>query len=84
MVLVCNQNLFEKAKILGVTDFIQTQGFSRRTWYPDMKLLHGKKTGEQLAKHRLGDKSVGMMFLYWGFFFMLELTEFAQRMFARP
>jgi endoribonuclease Dicer len=62
MILVCNQNLFEKAKVLGIPDYIQTQGFSRRTWYPDMKLLHGKKTGDLAVKnnvHKLGDKSVG-------------------------
>ncbi|KAF8247196.1 hypothetical protein K440DRAFT_584862 [Wilcoxina mikolae CBS 423.85] len=61
MILICNQNLFEKAKIIGIPDFIQTQGFSRRTWYPEMKLLHGKKTGELAVKnnvHKLGDKSV--------------------------
>jgi endoribonuclease Dicer len=61
MILICNQNLFQKARTIGIPDFIQTQGFSRRTWYPHMKLLHGKKTGVDAIKsnlHRLGDKSV--------------------------
>jgi endoribonuclease Dicer len=61
MIMICNQNLFQKARKLGIPDFIQTQGFSRRTWYPHMKLLHGKKTGVDAMKsnkHRLGDKSV--------------------------
>ncbi|KAA8904644.1 hypothetical protein FN846DRAFT_21763 [Sphaerosporella brunnea] len=61
MIMVCNQNLFQKARKIGIPDYIQTQGFSRRTWYPHMKLLHGKKTGVEAIKtnlHTLGDKSV--------------------------
>ena len=65
MVLVCNQNLFDKACLLGLPAYIQTQGFSRRFWYPQMRLMHGKNVGVEVVKekdnvhkHRLGDKSI--------------------------
>lgn len=64
MVLICNQHLFEKAKMLSIPEYIQTQGFSRRFWYPAMKLLFGKGVGKEIIrqgspKHSLGDKSIG-------------------------
>ncbi|OJD36494.1 dicer-like protein 1 [Diplodia corticola] len=62
MCLVCNQNLFETAKELHLTKYVRSMAFSRRTWYPDgLKMLEGKghnKTGEEVVKHALGDKTV--------------------------
>ncbi|KAL7269242.1 Dicer-like protein 1 [Rhizina undulata] len=62
MLLICNQHLFDKAKMLNLPEYIQTEGFSRRFWYPAMKLLLGKGTGKELvrssATHKLGDKSI--------------------------
>lgn len=60
MTLICNQNLFKSAKVLGIPAYVQTRGFSRRTWYPDMVLLSGKKTKELIkdSSHTLGDKTV--------------------------
>lgn len=62
MVLICNQNLFEKAKIINLPSYIQTEGFSRRFWYPAMKQILGKGTGKETIKHgtshRLADKSI--------------------------
>ncbi|KAF9629681.1 Ribonuclease III [Lasiodiplodia theobromae] len=62
MCLVCNQNLFETAKELQLTKYIRSMAFSRRTWYPDgLKMLEGKghkRTGEEVIKHGLGDKTI--------------------------
>lgn len=42
--------------------YIRSVGFSRRNWYPQgIKLLEGKghkKTGEEVHKHHLGDKTI--------------------------
>ncbi|KZF23112.1 hypothetical protein L228DRAFT_219379 [Xylona heveae TC161] len=62
MLLVCNKNLFEGAKQLKLYEYIRSQGFSRRLWYPEgLKLLEGKganKTGKEVHTHILGDKTV--------------------------
>lgn len=62
MVLICNQHLFEKAKRINLPAYIQTEGFSRRFWYPAMRQILGKGTGKEIAKqgasHRLADKSI--------------------------
>jgi len=61
MTLICNQYLFKRAVLVGIPEFIQTIGFSRRTWYPNMKLIHGKKSGPEAMNSstvKLGDKSV--------------------------
>ncbi|KAF8477226.1 hypothetical protein BDZ91DRAFT_672698 [Kalaharituber pfeilii] len=47
MLMVCNQNLFTNAKALKLPEYIQTQGFSRREWYPRIKLLKGKKKSKK-------------------------------------
>ncbi|KAK4982257.1 Dicer-like protein 1 [Elasticomyces elasticus] len=62
MLLICNQNLFNHAKELKVYEYVRSQAFSRRTWYPEgLKLKKGKGAntpGGQSDKHRLGDKTV--------------------------
>ncbi|KAF3938076.1 hypothetical protein ABW19_dt0204318 [Dactylella cylindrospora] len=60
MVLVCNQNLFNHAKELELYKYIQTEGFSRRQWYPMITLIRGKGVGKTQTEktHRLSDKSV--------------------------
>lgn len=62
MLLLCNQNLFNVANKLSISEYIRSQAFSRRTWYPEgTRLLEGKgskKVGTEVIKHRLGDKTI--------------------------
>ncbi|MCJ1316242.1 Dicer-like protein 1 [Xylographa vitiligo] len=62
MLMLCNANLFKTATKLKLYEYIRTQGFSRRTWYPEgIKLLEGKghkKTGKEVFKHHLNDKTI--------------------------
>ncbi|KAF1965214.1 endoribonuclease dcr-1 [Bimuria novae-zelandiae CBS 107.79] len=66
MLMLCNKNLFNVAvEKRGLVEYIRTAAFSRRTWYPKLKLLEGKgaKAGtkadqNQAIMHSLGDKSV--------------------------
>ncbi|KAF1955997.1 hypothetical protein CC80DRAFT_474029 [Byssothecium circinans] len=62
MVMLCNKNLFNTAMDLKLVEFVRTQAFSRRTWYPKgLKMLSGKghkAAGNEVLKHSLGDKSV--------------------------
>lgn len=58
MLLLCNKNLFNVGRQLNIPEYIRTQAFSRRTWYPaGLKLLEGKaSTGS--GRHQLGDKTI--------------------------
>jgi len=62
MVMLCNQNMCNVAKKLQLYEYIRTQAFSRRVWYPEgLKLLEGKghKLIEtEVAKHQLGEKNI--------------------------
>ncbi|EDN06056.1 predicted protein [Histoplasma mississippiense (nom. inval.)] len=60
MCLICNQNLFNTAVRLKLYEFVRTQGFSRRNWYPEgIKLLQGKAQPESAQnKQALGDKTI--------------------------
>ncbi|EGC44582.1 ATP-dependent helicase DCL1 [Histoplasma capsulatum var. duboisii H88] len=60
MCLICNQNLFNTAVRLKLYEFVRTQGFSRRNWYPEgIKLLQGKAKSESAQnKQALGDKTI--------------------------
>ncbi|KAH7063345.1 type III restriction enzyme, res subunit family protein, partial [Macrophomina phaseolina] len=62
MCLICNQNLFDTAKRIELTKYVRSMAFSRRTWYPEgLKMLEGKghkKTGDEVMKHSLSDKTV--------------------------
>ncbi|RPB29394.1 hypothetical protein L211DRAFT_11749 [Terfezia boudieri ATCC MYA-4762] len=53
MLMVCNHNLFMNAKMLKLPEYIQTQGFSRREWYPRLKLLKGRKSKKRKVLERL-------------------------------
>ena len=50
------------AKALKLPEYIQTQGFSRREWYPRLKLLKGRKKSkkqrllERLANEKLAEE----------------------------
>ncbi|KAI5785541.1 hypothetical protein DFH27DRAFT_575950 [Peziza echinospora] len=44
MKMLCNLNLFNTARSLKLPQYIQTQGFSRREWYPKMNLLQGRRS----------------------------------------
>lgn len=63
MVMICNQNLLGVA--LGdnvkLQEYIRSKSFERGTWYPALKLEHGKthlKTLRQMDEHKLADKSI--------------------------
>lgn len=62
MLMLCNQNLRNTAIKLELFQYVRSQPFSRRTWYPEgLMLLDGrghKRTGEALCTHALGDKTV--------------------------
>ncbi|PGH14121.1 hypothetical protein AJ79_03238 [Helicocarpus griseus UAMH5409] len=60
MCLICNQNLFNTAVSIRLFEFVRTQGFSRRNWYPEgIKLLQGKaKPDSAENKHALADKTI--------------------------
>ncbi|PGH26986.1 hypothetical protein AJ80_01370 [Polytolypa hystricis UAMH7299] len=59
MCLVCNKNLFNTAVEQKLYEFVRTQGFSRRGWYPDsLKLLQGKQSQTSDRKHGLADKTI--------------------------
>ena len=57
MLLVSNKNLFNAAVDRKLYEYIRSQGFNRRSWYPNLKLRKGKapKTSMQ---HCLSDKSI--------------------------
>lgn len=57
MLLLCNQNLFNHALERNLQEYIRSQAFDRRSWYPNLKLLRGKAPqGEQ--RHNLADKTI--------------------------
>ncbi|EER25001.1 Type III restriction enzyme, res subunit family protein [Coccidioides posadasii C735 delta SOWgp] len=61
MCLVCNQNLFKTAVRFKLYEFIRSQSFSRRGWYPEgLTLLQGKgqSKGATENKHALADKTI--------------------------
>ncbi|KAL4872672.1 hypothetical protein BDV12DRAFT_210544 [Aspergillus spectabilis] len=62
MCLICNKNLFNTAIRKELYRYIRSQGFSRRTWYPEgLSLLKGKDHSKKLqssAKHHLAEKTI--------------------------
>ncbi|KAJ4296914.1 Dicer-like protein 1 [Kalmusia sp. IMI 367209] len=62
MLMLCNVNLFNTAvEKTNLVEYIRTQAFSRRTWYPKLKILKGKgmkADPNEVITHSLGDKSV--------------------------
>ncbi|OLN97312.1 Dicer-like protein 1 [Colletotrichum chlorophyti] len=58
MLLLCNQNLFNKAVDRNLQEYIRSRQFDRRSWYPQgLKLRRGKQ-GVLHDKHLLADKSI--------------------------
>lgn len=61
MVMLCNANLFRRAKDIHLYEYIRTQAFSRRFWYPpNLELLAGKGVGvkHDPPTHGLHDKAI--------------------------
>lgn len=62
MLMLCNENLYNQAMDMKLFEYIRSQAFSRRTWYPEgIKLLEGKgifNADNDVIKHHLGDKTL--------------------------
>ncbi|TQN73169.1 Dicer-like protein 1 [Colletotrichum shisoi] len=58
MLLICNQNLFNKAVDRNLPEYVRSKSFDRRSWYPSgLRLIRGKE-GSVNHRHALADKSV--------------------------
>lgn len=58
MTMICNKNLFEIAVKLKLYEYIRSQAFNRRAWYPEGLTLTKGKTATAPNSHKLGDKSI--------------------------
>ena len=59
MLLVCNKNLLGTALTRKFYEYIRSQSFQRRSWYPEEpKLLSGKSVDTGMRSHRLADKTI--------------------------
>ncbi|KAK2746364.1 Dicer-like protein 1 [Myotisia sp. PD_48] len=61
MCLICNRNLYNTAIRLEIYEFIRSQSFSRRGWYPQgLTLLQGKGPKEVACEgtHALAEKTI--------------------------
>lgn len=58
MMLICNKNLKNNAIKLKLYQYIRSQSFSRRAWYPEGLVLKKGKTATAANTHKLGDKSI--------------------------
>ncbi|KAH6696703.1 hypothetical protein BKA61DRAFT_563214 [Leptodontidium sp. MPI-SDFR-AT-0119] len=58
MLLICNKNLKDNAMKLKLYEYIRSQSFSRRAWYPEGLVLKKGKTATAPNTHKLGDKSI--------------------------
>lgn len=58
MMLICNKNLCDNAIKLKLYEFIRSQSFNRRAWYPEGLVLKKGKTAKVPNSHDLGDKSI--------------------------
>ncbi|EFQ33220.1 RNase3 domain-containing protein [Colletotrichum graminicola M1.001] len=58
MLLICNQNLFNKAVDRSLPEYVRSKSFDRRSWYPSgLRLIRGKE-GSLNHRHALADKSI--------------------------
>lgn len=57
MLLICNQNLFNRAVDRNIPEYVRSKAFDRRAWYPDLQLKKGKAP-KTAMRHNLGDKSI--------------------------
>jgi endoribonuclease Dicer len=58
MMLICNKNLKNNAIKLKLYEYIRSQSFNRRAWYPEGLVLTKGKTATAPNTHKLGDKSI--------------------------
>lgn len=58
MLLICNKNLRDNAIKLKLYEFIRSQSFNRRAWYPEGLALVKGKTATAPTTHKLADKSI--------------------------
>ena len=58
MMLICNRNLCGNAVKLKLYEYIRSQSFSRRAWYPRGLVLLKGKTAMAPDSHKLGDKTI--------------------------
>ncbi|RDL30338.1 Uncharacterized protein BP5553_10216 [Venustampulla echinocandica] len=58
MLLICNKNLCSNAIKLKLYEYIRSQSFSRRAWYPEGLVLKKGKTATAPRSHKLGDKTI--------------------------
>lgn len=58
MLLICNKNLKNNAIKLKLYEYIRSQSFNRRAWYPEGLVLKRGKTATAPDSHKLGDKSI--------------------------
>ncbi|PVH77250.1 ribonuclease III [Cadophora sp. DSE1049] len=58
MLLICNKNLKNNAMKLKLYEYIRSQSFNRRAWYPEGLVLKKGKTATAPNTHKLGDKSI--------------------------
>ena len=58
MLMICNKNLMTIAKQLRLYEYIRSEGFNRRNWYPEgLELIAGNRKVAKNA-HALGDKTI--------------------------
>ena len=58
MMLICNKNLYDNAIKLKLYEYIRSQSFNRRAWYPEGLVLKKGKTAKAPNSHKLGDKTI--------------------------
>ena len=58
MLLICNKNLRNNAIKLKLYEYIRSQSFNRRAWYPEGLVLTRGKTAKAPNSHKLGDKTI--------------------------
>lgn len=58
MLLICNKNLQNNAVKLNLFEYIRSQAFNRRAWYPEGLILKKGKTAKAPDSHKLGDKTI--------------------------
>ena len=56
--LICNKNLCDNAIKLKLYEYIRSQSFNRRAWYPEGLVLNKGKPAQARNSHSLGDKTV--------------------------
>jgi endoribonuclease Dicer len=58
MMLICNKNLKNNAIKLKLYEYIRSQSFSRRAWYPEGLVLVKGKSATAPDSHKLADKTI--------------------------